>query len=414
MYGGGVSVYTGGYASLTSNSGPAIAATGETLVRNVKLVMSASVFTSCFASVTSNSSGGSSGTNAYGGSFSFYIGSYSYGAGAFSNSFSGGTSVIGVAVSITNVTASNCFSSTSSVGGALGSNAYGGSMSVLYIGAYTWSLGLGGNTCNSSTGPTAASDLSVSLINTVSSNCSAVSSSVQEGRGMNSYGGSMVIVYVGAYAFSFCVVGDSICSAGPTTASEITVSISNVSSSNCSAATSSIDSRGTNAFGGAMVVVYIGSYAYSYNFAAPGGSSSTTGVTNASGLTISINNSNSHNCRAAVMNNGFFSGGANAYGGAMLLLYVGAFAWSLVNGALTDSATSVCVNTSVNMLELSFNNSTFIDSSALSSRTFCTPVSSLFVSSHIHFDLQRRMGLHRMGLHKALMSVTMLCSFVHI
>ena len=409
MYGGGVSVYTGGYASVNPNSGPAIAATGETLVRNVKLVMFASVFTSCFASVTSNSPGGSQGTNAYGGSFSFYIGSYSYGAGAnsFSNSFSGGTSVIGVAVSITNVTASNCFSSTSSVGGALGSNAYGGSMSVLYIGAYTWSLGV--NSCNSSTGPTAASDLSVSLINTVSSNCSAVSSSVQEGRGMNSYGGSMVIVYVGAYAFSFCVVGDSICSAGPTTASEITVSISNVSSSNCSALTSSIVSRGTNAFGGAMVVVYIGSYAYSYNFAAPGGSSSNTGVTNASGLTISIDNSNSHNCRAAVVNNGFFSGGANAYGGAMLLLYVGAFAWSLVNGALTDSATSVCVNTSVNMLELSFNNSTFIDSSALSSRTFCTSVSSLFVLSHIHFDLQRQMVLH-----KALMSVTMLCNFVHI
>ncbi len=75
----------------------------------------------------------------------------------------------------------------------------------------------------------------------------------------------MSVVYVGAYAYSFGDNEISSSSCGSTTASGMNISVSNAPSSNSSAATTMINSYsgGTNSYGGSMSVVYVGAYAYS-------------------------------------------------------------------------------------------------------------------------------------------------------
>ena len=132
VYGGGVSVYMGGYSSLSSNDGnacTALAAAGDTVARTISVIVDSVSFTSCSVSSTADY-----GSNAYGGSFSLYAGSYawSYCFGG-SGSASGWTTVSGVNVSISNVNSSDCSAKTISC------NSYGGSMSVVYFGAFAWS-----------------------------------------------------------------------------------------------------------------------------------------------------------------------------------------------------------------------------------------------------------------------------------
>ena len=88
VYGGAVSLYMGGYSSFVSQN----AAVGDTVVRNVSVNINTAQFTSCSAT---RSSIASYGANAYGGSFSFYIGAYawSYSNAASSRSACGTTSV---------------------------------------------------------------------------------------------------------------------------------------------------------------------------------------------------------------------------------------------------------------------------------------------------------------------------------
>jgi hypothetical protein len=132
-YGGGVSVYMGGFSSSINFIGPSSAAVGDTVVRNASVRVDAVAFTSCSA----NRSTG----NAYGGSFSLYLGGYAYSLGSSgsssssSSSTSGSTTASGVLVSISDVNSSDCSATTT---GSVGANSYGGSMSV-YIGAYSWS-----------------------------------------------------------------------------------------------------------------------------------------------------------------------------------------------------------------------------------------------------------------------------------
>ena len=141
MYGGGVSVYIGGFSALsnlTGGTGSASAAVGDTVVRNASVRVDAVAFTLCTASCNANSTLALVG-NAYGGSFSLYLGGYawSYSAVGSSSSTSGSTTASGVNVSISDVNSSNCNATTSAFNGA---NSYGGSMSAVYIGAYTWSF----------------------------------------------------------------------------------------------------------------------------------------------------------------------------------------------------------------------------------------------------------------------------------
>ena len=172
VYGGGVSVYMGGYSS--SFIGSAAVDVGDTVVRNASVRVDTVLFTSC--SVNSAVNGGG---NSYGGSFSLYLGGYAWSwtksEDSSSSSKSGSTTASGVRVSISDVNSSNCSASTT--GNPHGANAYGGSMSVVYIGAYAWSRSdiLTSLHSLSECGKTDVSDLVVSISSSRFANSSAVS-----------------------------------------------------------------------------------------------------------------------------------------------------------------------------------------------------------------------------------------------
>ena len=152
----------------------------------------------------------------------------------------------------------------------------------------------------------------------------------------------------------------------------MSVSVSNAPSSNCSAVTmaSRDGSFGANAYGGSMSVVYVGAYALSFSNTAS--SSSECGSTTASGVSVSVSNAPSSNCSAVTTSSGFAFGssGANAYGGSMSVVHVGAYAWSVSQGASDISSVSYCDSVRTTELSLSIFNSTFSDSLA-SSRKHC-------------------------------------------
>jgi hypothetical protein len=76
-------------------------------------------------------------------------------------------------------------------------------MSVFYVGAYAWSLSLTASSSSSSMcGATNASGVSVHVSDSGCSNCSALSTSVRDSFGANSYGGSIGI-YIGSLSYSF-------------------------------------------------------------------------------------------------------------------------------------------------------------------------------------------------------------------
>jgi hypothetical protein len=156
-------------------------------------------------------------------------------AWSFSSSACGATSASGVSVSVRDAPCSNCSALTSSGLISLQANALGGSMSVIYIGASAWSFGTGASSPSSSTcGATSASVVSVSVRDAPCSNCSALTSSSSISFQANAYGGSMSVVHVGANAWSLVLyVGSpdifsrSLCNA--TRATNLTVFIADSS-----------------------------------------------------------------------------------------------------------------------------------------------------------------------------------------
>ncbi len=113
----------------------------------------------------------------YGGSISLYLGGYAWSYSVSSNSISrsGSTTARGVRVSISDVNSSDCSAITT---GYNGGNSYGGSMSAVYIGAYTWSLSQASSSSSSSLsdcGTTDVSGLVVSISSSLLANSSAVS-----------------------------------------------------------------------------------------------------------------------------------------------------------------------------------------------------------------------------------------------
>ena len=170
MYGGGVSVYMGGYSS-SLNSSVSAAAVGDTAVRNASVRVDAAAFTSCSANSDVDLS-----SNAYGGSFSLYLGGYAWSlsSSSSSSSTSGSTTASGVRVSISDVNSSDCSATTT---GRQGANSYGGSLSF-YIGAYAWSFTQGSSISDyslSDCGTTDVSGLVVSISSSRLANSSAVS-----------------------------------------------------------------------------------------------------------------------------------------------------------------------------------------------------------------------------------------------
>jgi hypothetical protein len=136
-----------------------------------------------------------------------YAWSYSYAADSSSSSTCGATSASGVSVSVSDTPCCNCTAMSISGSSSYLSNAHGGSMSVLYIGAYAWSISRSLSNTSISCGSTSAIGISANIKNTPCSNCSAMSTSGYFSYSANAHGGSMSVVHVGAYAWSSTVIG---------------------------------------------------------------------------------------------------------------------------------------------------------------------------------------------------------------
>ncbi len=210
-YGGGVSVYIGGYSSVTT-TGAALAQVGDTVVRNVSVTLHAARFTSCssvrsgaLGTLISNTYGG----NVYGGSFSFYIGAYSWISSTFNSSSKCGSTIASVVnVSVLDTHCYNCRAMMTSADGSYGVSSYGGSISALHIGAYSWSYSESSQSSSSSEcGSTIASTVSVSVHDAPCYNCSAVTTSGGSSYGASSYGGSISAVYIGSHVWSYSFGG---------------------------------------------------------------------------------------------------------------------------------------------------------------------------------------------------------------
>jgi hypothetical protein len=282
-----------------------------------------------------------------------YIGayaiSYCYSYQNDSRSVSNGTAVSKVSVSVSNTSCSNCVAAACSLRDFDGVNSYGGSMSVLYIGAYAFSYSFQTNS-RSASEATTVSGVSVSVSNASCSNCTAATSSKRDSDGANSYGGSMSVLYIGAYAWSFSDKADSSSASAATNVSGVSVSVSNAGCSNCTAATSSQGvSLGTNSYGGSMSVLYIGAYAWSFSFEA--NSLSASEATTMSGVIVSVSNSSCSKCTSDT-SGAIQALGALSFGGA-ISLYVGAHCFSYSNGARSRLSRSFCDLTRVFGLNIS-------------------------------------------------------------
>jgi len=330
---------------------------------------------SCSDCVVSSYGITSRGSNTYGGSISaLFIGAYVWScinvasSSNSSSSITGSTSATRISVHVIGSTCSNCHSFASSQGTSRGANAYGGGMSVLYIGAYSWSFNNGAFS-SSAGGATAAVEVSVVVKEAACYNCSAVTSSQGSSDGANVYGGSMSVLYVGAYAWSLSngAFSSSKSSCGSVYAADVTVSASNVACFSCAALTttsSESDSRGVNSYGGSISAVYIGGYAYSFSV---GGvrtfSGSYVEATHVNRLVVSITNANIDGTLAQSESGSSF--GANAYGGA-ISAFVGPYVWSLIGTGFSfaSSGVTMCENCSVVLTGCSISNSRVISSSS--------------------------------------------------
>jgi hypothetical protein len=385
-YGGGVSVYVGGYSSVYMNQGgSAVAEVGETVLRNASVTMKNSRFISCTSRKRelANAYGGS----VYGGSFSFHVGAYAWSysknqdASSPSSSVCGATSASGVSVKISDAPCYNCSALTTSGSASFQANAYGGSMSVVHVGANAWSFSQADSSPSSSVcGATSASEVSVNVSNAPCYNCSALASSGSASFQSNAYGGSMSVVHVGATAWSFSYdpssPSSSVC--GATSASGVSVNVSNAPCYNCSALTTSgdksDDSFQADAYGGSMSVVHVSATAWSFSnddgISLNSPSSSVCGATSASGVSVKINNSPCTNCSALIIS-ASSSYTANAHGGSMSVLYVGANAWSF-GKADSSPISSTCEATSASGVSVKISDAPCYNCSALTSSGFAS------------------------------------------
>jgi hypothetical protein len=188
-----------------SSNGDAVAAVGDTVVRNVSVTLDSTTFESCS---TTRNGDTTFGANVYGGSFSFYVGAYAWSRSdsrGNSSSTCGATNVSGVAVRVRNASSVLSSASTTTIGGNLrGANSYGGSMSVLYLGAYACSYSnAASSNSRSMCEATTASGVSVHVSDSGCSNCSALSTSGGSSFGANSYGGAISVSYIGSLSYSF-------------------------------------------------------------------------------------------------------------------------------------------------------------------------------------------------------------------
>jgi hypothetical protein len=327
VYGGGISVYLGGYSSLFSLSDLEVAI-GNTTVRNMFIDVNAVAFKSCSVSTRQG--------NAYGGSFSFCVGGYAFSqSNTRSNSRSGFTTATGVSVSIRNMNTSDCSVSS-------GYQSYGGSLNVC-IGSSA--LAFRTSKSSSDCGTTNITDLMVSICGSTLANSSSVSQSRDSG-GTNVYGGTASI-FIGSYSRSSTAQsGDTFCSRCVVNVSDIGI-INSIASS---IATGS--SAGATVYGGAISIA-VGAYAYSSSL-------SVCGTTNVSSFSFSIGRSLFVNS-SAISQTDDFSFGSSAYGGT-ISIFLGSYSWSATGPgqfmSTVQSGNTYCDRFMVNVSDVEIVNST--------------------------------------------------------
>ena len=174
----------------------------------------------------------------------------------------------------------------------------------------------------------------------------------------------MSVLHVGAYAWSHSYRGLSRSTCGSTSASGIRVRVQNTTSVDSRASTTtSGDSNGANSYGGSMSVLHVGAYAWSFSYAT--NSISTCGATTARDVSVYVNASGYSNC-SAISTNGHRSNGANSYGGALSAAFVGAYSYSSAAGSFFSFSRAIVESTEVVRLSVAIQDSTIVDAVAAS------------------------------------------------
>ncbi len=369
-YGGGISVYIGGYSAVYREIGNAEAAVGETVVRNVSVVMHNTQFKKCSAKRRGLKLFGAS---AYGGAFSFYVGGYawSFSSGGSSVSTCAGTTVSDLTVIVSKAPCSRCVLEIIAIDSTgYGVSSIGGSLSVMHVGGYAWSWSQStrdGVESSSNCGPTTASRLRVDISNAPCTNCYAMLFSLIRPdlllKGASSHGGSLSAMYIGAYAWSNGEsLAKSISTCKATNASDLSVRVDNTFYNSSLAGIFAPVSYGVSAYGGSISALYIGARAWSYSASQCVSSCETTAASN---LTVLVGNVSCVNCFATVESNQS-SIGADAFGGAISALFVGGYAWSFDGVIGGGSQISKVGKIHVQNSRVSVISSSFINCSAIS------------------------------------------------
>lgn len=372
-YGGAVSLYIGAYSSSLDGSTNTVEA-GGTVVRNVSVALRAAQFLSCSAIRSAVRAVDIIGGNAYGGSFSFYIGAYAWSGSmsespVSSSSITGETNVSSVSVVVSEAPCIGCSAVTTTEDISHGANSYGGSLSALHIGAYSFSFSRYGGS-SSACSATSVSGVSVKVSNADCINCSSVTTSEGASFQSSSYGGSISAVYIGAYSFSRSQSQMSRSATESTTADGVSVIVSSSSCFNCTAATktSVADSFAASSYGGSISAIRIGAFSFSTSSTnvIKSGSSSTIGVLIVRNASVSVSDSSCFSC-SATTTSGKNSFGASSYGGSISAVHISSYAWSYsTQGGFTVTSSSSCDSTRVAGLLVSISKSSVDSSAAIS------------------------------------------------
>jgi hypothetical protein len=262
------------------------------------------------------------------------------------------TSANGININITDALCFNCVASTSAIAGTQAASAFGGSMSVLHVGAHAWSYGtLSETNCSAFVSTTDSSNLRVRIKNAPCFNCSASTFTGTESCSADAYGGSMSVLHIGGTAWS---LAESVKSSTQSISESIFVSdagihIEDTPCVNCkSSSQTDVQSAGADSYGGAASVARIGAHTWSFCVELACNSNSSPANTSVFDFAISISNSTCINC-SAVSRSQVYSSGASTYGGSTSVVHFGAYAYSFSNSTESSSRSSCGSTTSVNI-----------------------------------------------------------------
>ena len=304
------------------------------------LELKQNVFTNCAVDVAVD------GGNAYGGGVSVYFGAFSsvFNRSGSAVAAAGDTNVHNAGITLDTATFTSCSALRRNwddwADDIRGASVFGGSFSF-YIGAFAWSQSTASNRnfiSRSTCGVTNVSSVDVRIFGATIVGSLARSAIVQGFlSGANVYGGAMSVLHVGSFAFSYSEFerSSSSSTSGASITSGLSVQVRDFSCRDCTAV--SVSTFGGNVFGGSLSALHIGAYAWSLALADTSTTTSKCGVTIANEVSVSISKSTCTLCSVLSTTFKSRSNGANSYGGCISALHVGAYAWSL---GVSDSSQS--------------------------------------------------------------------------